>query len=783
MGILIKEFLTDNLPQTGSTEILDVQVFHKYFESYETDLFTKLKTVLPKQALDFKKLEGLELEPKMLKNLEDAFEDYLSFVSFALEGLDPAKRSEFESKTFKRDYKLMKILLPEIAQGCVKYSELKQALFDLKLNHVKEGLNDSVLDNSDLSDEQYNVLSLVLVDLPEKRVEFESLSKDLEKVKEYFDLVSELKSRLLQELSGMSLDSYDVKLISKLNACVLLGQKVTTSYQKLQDDFKGLATYLNRNLDAVQKFYYKSSFLKEGTRNDLGYFVYMEDAVSNILKQDLIINDKDSMLEAGKVDNMKLAKSLLKNKLLVMLHTKTFAEVFALPRLLFPGSKEIDPRLWPYLDISTEEKVDRFLETDLGNDVLLIIVNKLSLSVEKIPFKVKKHSLKNPILGGALIVTESLESLDFVGDSVFANKYALFQDVLDNPTLELFKSKDLEIEFDNLPRINFDYIEKYEEWKFPFALNKMKLNDRLSVLLDLDNAYSLISDFKEMPFELDEYNEESLKKIYQKKLNGCVDKFFEFLKKIPDKSVLLDAKGLLIAFYKKSLGDQKYLDNFIVSEESFDHLVEVEPMLAEVFKGTDYSPFHEETKQIWGPIVAENLVLGQPTRELQEPYVIRLMFGREALNFFTKINYVILDKFFDVKLDSFYYFLSNRDFSKPAIKLFLMSLFSEQNFLDKMYSVFKKTEVREKSLAYPAFYLINQDFPNNNLPNFEAKLKDAKSCYARYNPTLNADNPQTDGGFSSLIKEKLWLQKHFPSAKQEEIEKISGFYSSGSGGD
>ena len=182
MRVLIKELLADNLAETGSTEILDVQLFQKYFESYEGYLFTKLNSVLPKQALDLKKLESLELEPEKQKIIEDAFEDYLSFVSFALEGLDSAKRSEFESKTFKRDYKLMKILLPEIAQGCVKYSELKQALFDLKLDHVKESLNDSVLDNPDLSDEQYNVLSLVLVDLPEKRVEFESLSKDLEKV-------------------------------------------------------------------------------------------------------------------------------------------------------------------------------------------------------------------------------------------------------------------------------------------------------------------------------------------------------------------------------------------------------------------------------------------------------------------------------------------------------------------------------------------------------------------------------------------------------------------------
>ena len=42
---------------------------------------------------------------------------------------------------------------------------------------------------------------------------------------------------------------------------------------------------------------------------------------------------------------------------------------------------------------------------------------------------------------------------------------------------------------------------------------------------------------------------------------------------------------------------------------------------------------------------------------------------------------------------SFYNFLNGGDFSKPAIKLFLMSLFSEQNFLDKMYSVFKKNGI------------------------------------------------------------------------------------------
>ena len=53
MRVLIKELLADNLAETGSTEILDVQLFQKYFESYEGYLFTKLNSVLPNQSYCF----------------------------------------------------------------------------------------------------------------------------------------------------------------------------------------------------------------------------------------------------------------------------------------------------------------------------------------------------------------------------------------------------------------------------------------------------------------------------------------------------------------------------------------------------------------------------------------------------------------------------------------------------------------------------------------------------------------------------------------------------------
>ena len=481
----------------------EVILGHEFYQDNLALTHTEFENMLNGKNLFNISKENLNVE--FLKSVLEDFEDYFLSVEYLLGKSSEEFKLNFLKKKFQNIITVFNTLFGENFE-ITAYQDMPQMIVELKLELLKLDFDEinkslSAIDSSELSDDEYDVFTL-LNEYLSIRIEFEKLTKEFDQKLILLELNQNLTKDLLSDISNFTPETLDYSKIERLKICLQTENSIKSDLEGVSGDLKRIKSSFDSDL--VRSFYASRTDYKWINEDMLGYYLYMENEIDEKLKTRLpilkfkspFIVEFKNCLELGKTVEASelLSKLLLNNFLDNQLNRLSFVEFLGLPTLV-EGNLDSD-RFWMYQNLSKSEAINRFLESDLAFD----LINSISLFV-KTSKKFNLEIFRKP-LGDDIIIRSFYDKLNAnkamlsyiptsVNFQILNTKFKL-RDYIS--VFDLFKSEDVEFLSDKNAESSFEIDDEFTS----VSPHLESLNNPFNGLDQLSLEEQFLNDFKSL---------------------------------------------------------------------------------------------------------------------------------------------------------------------------------------------------------------------------------------------------------------------------------------------